>query len=99
MSGTAALLLLQAAASSAMEARDRLEEQLAESQLAMQALQQAHDQLGRQLQQAITASAQGRPQDAARIAELSDQVQQAIASSAHGLLCSPESCCEAQRVF
>ena len=58
-----------------MEARDRLEEELSESRQALEAAQQKHDQLAADLEQAASASASGRPEDTARIAQLSDQVQ------------------------
>ena len=57
-----------------MEARDRLEEQLSESCQALEAAQAKHDHLSADLEQATNASATGRPEDAARIAQLSDQV-------------------------
>lgn len=67
-------LLAQAAASSAMEARDRLEEELSEARQAVEAVQQQHDKLAVDLQEATSAQPASRPEDAARIAQLSDQV-------------------------
>lgn len=66
--------LAQAAASAAMGARDRLEDELSEARQAAEALQGRQDELAAQLQEATQAQAASRPQDAARIAQLSDQV-------------------------
>lgn len=57
-----------------MEARDRLEDELAEARQVVEGLQQRQEQLAAQLQEATAAKAASRPQDAARIAQLSDQV-------------------------
>ena len=67
-------LVSQAAASAAMEARDRLEDELSDAHQAAEALQQRQDELAAQLQEATQAQAASRPEDAARIAQLSDQV-------------------------
>lgn len=66
--------MAQAAASSAMEVRDGLEEELTQARQALEAVQQQHDQLAADLQEATTAQSAGRPEDAARIAQLADQV-------------------------
>ena len=57
-----------------MEAQDRLEEELSEARQAMEAVQQQHDQLAADLQEATSSQPASRPEDAARIAQLSDQV-------------------------
>ena len=57
-----------------MEARDRLEEEVAGSRQALHSLQQKHDQLAADLEQVSSASAATRPEDAARIDQLSAQV-------------------------
>lgn len=67
--------MAQAAASSAMEARDGLEEELSQARQALEAVQQQHDQL------ATTAQPIGRPEDAARIAQLADQVSPLLSHS------------------
>ena len=67
-------VVAQAAASSAMEARDRLEEELSEARQGMEAVQQQHDKLAADLQEASSAEPASRPEDAARISQLSDQV-------------------------
>lgn len=67
-------LVVQAAASAAMEARDRLEDELSEARQAAEDLQRRQDELAAQLQEATQAQAASRPEDAARIAQLSDQV-------------------------
>ena len=57
-----------------MEARDRLEEELSEARQAMEAVQQQHDKLAADLQEVSSAGPASQPEDAARIAQLSDQV-------------------------
>lgn len=57
-----------------MEARDGLEEELTQARQALEAVQQQHDQLAADLQEATTSHSAGRPEDAARIAQLADQV-------------------------
>ena len=75
---TESQILAQAAASSAMEARDKLEEELSEARQAMEAVQQQHDKLAADLQEASSAQPAGRPEDADRIAQLSDQVSSSV---------------------
>ena len=57
-----------------MEARDRLEEELSEGRQAVQAVQQQHDKLAADLQEVTSGQPASRPEDSARIAQLSDQV-------------------------
>ena len=57
-----------------MEARDGLEEELTQARQALEAAQQQHDQLAADLQEATTSQSAGRPEDAARITQLADQV-------------------------
>ena len=75
---TESQVLAQAAASSAMEARDKLEEELSEARQAMEAVQQQHDKLAADLQEVTSAQTAGRPEDAARIAQLSDRVSPSV---------------------
>lgn len=57
-----------------MEARDQLEEELSQARQALEAVQQQHDQLAADLQEATTSQPAARPKDTARIAHLADQV-------------------------
>ncbi len=65
---------MQAAAQAAMEARDQLEEDLAEAHQSTEALQEQHHQVAAQLAKANTTPATSLPHDLARIQDLSDQV-------------------------
>ena len=65
---------MQAAAQSALEAAHSLEEQLAQSKELLTQLQQQHDSLAADLDQANSKPAASLPADLQRIQQLSDQV-------------------------
>ncbi len=67
-------LVSKAAAQSAMEARDKLEENLAQAHKSVAALREQHEQVVAELERATSTAATSLPADLARIQELSDQV-------------------------
>jgi hypothetical protein len=67
-------LVPKAAAQSAMEARDKLEEDLAQAHNSAAALHEQHEQVVADLERATSTAATSLPADLARIQELSDQV-------------------------
>jgi hypothetical protein len=67
-------LVPKAAAQSAMEARDKLDEDLAQAHKSAAALHEQHEQVVADLARATSTPATSLPDDLARIQELSDQV-------------------------
>lgn len=73
----------KAAAQSAMEAHDKLEEDLAQAHQSVAALREQHEQVVADLERATSTAATSLPDDLARIQQLSDQVNMFFVYTTH----------------
>lgn len=82
-----------------MEARDKLEEDLAQAHKSVAALREQHEQVVANLERATSTAATSLPDDLARIQQLSDQVTVLTLVTTHvvrGIFCFLGPCAVAQ---